>query len=83
MPKKVAKTLTDITVRSEKPAPNKRREVYDADVPGLTLVIQSTGRKSWAFRYRFAGKSHKLTLGPLLTLEAGKVTLNSPSSAAP
>lgn len=40
-----------------------RTEVTDAVVPGLRLVIQPSGHKSWAFRYRFGGKPAKLTLG--------------------
>jgi integrase len=41
----------------------KRTEITDAVVPGLRLVIQPSGHKSWAFRYRFRGKPAKLTLG--------------------
>ncbi|MGA2638651.1 tyrosine-type recombinase/integrase [Methylocella sp.] len=40
-----------------------RREIADVKVTGLFLVLQSTGAKSWAFRYRAAGQSRKLTLG--------------------
>ena len=34
-------------------------------MPGLYLIIQPepTGTKSWAYRYRFGGKTRKLTLG--------------------
>jgi hypothetical protein len=40
---------------------SKRVEVHDAN--GLYLVIQPSGKKSWAYRYRVDGKSRKLTLG--------------------
>src|SRR6185437_10602885 len=37
-------------------------EIPDGGKPGLYLVIQSSGRKSWAVRYRFQGQARKLTL---------------------
>lgn len=47
-----------------------RREIGDAIVPGLWLVVQPSGAKSWAVRYRAAGKPVKVTLGayPLIGL---------------
>jgi integrase len=64
------KALTAKFVEALKPHPTKRREVPDAALPGLYLVVQSSGTKSWALRYRFAGKPAKLTLGrwPLVGL---------------
>jgi integrase len=53
--------LTDAAISKKKPDPSKRVEIHDAG--GLYLVIQPSGAKSWAFRYRFAGKSRKLTIG--------------------
>ena len=53
--------LTDAAVRKTKPNPGKRVELHDGR--GLYLVIQPTGAKSWAYRYRVGGKSRKLTLG--------------------
>ena len=41
-----------------------RRDIPDAGSPGLYFIVQSSGKTSWAFRYRFAGKSRKLTIGP-------------------
>ncbi len=57
--------LTAASVEQAKPG-RARRELPDALCPGLYLVIQPepSGRKSWAVRFRFAGKSCKLTLGP-------------------
>lgn len=45
-------------------APPTRLEISDRD--GLFLVVQSSGAKSWAFRYRSPvdGKHRKLTIGP-------------------
>jgi integrase len=43
---------------------DKRVEIHDGN--GLYLVIQPSGAKSWAYRYRIYGKSRKLTLGTLL-----------------
>ena len=57
------KTLTAAAVRVHKPG-NGRREIPDGGVPGLRLVIQSSGAKSWAMRFRRPnGSSGKLTLG--------------------
>src|SRR5262245_41276258 len=64
------KMLTDAAVRKAKPNPNKRVEIHDGR--GLYLVIQSSGTKSWAFRYRIGGKSRKLTLGPYPAIDITK-----------
>jgi Arm domain-containing DNA-binding protein len=63
MPKQV-RPLTPISVRNRKPGAS-RQEVPDPGCKGLYLVVQPTGVKSWAIRYRFAGKPQKLTLGPV------------------
>ena len=47
----------------------KRFEVVDAE-PGLYLIVQPSGRRTWAVRYRFESKSQKLTLGPIARLAA-------------
>ena len=53
--------LTDAAVKKLKPH-KKRREVPDAH--GLHLVIQPSGHKSWALRFRRPdGRTAKLTLG--------------------
>lgn len=53
--------LTDAAVLKKRPDPTKRLEIHDTG--GLYLVIQPSGAKSWAYRYRYAGKSRKLTFG--------------------
>src|SRR5262245_7781349 len=47
----MARGLTPLQVENAKPA-NDRREIADQGKPGLYLVIQPTGKKSWAVRYR-------------------------------
>jgi len=53
--------LTDAAVLKKRPDPTKRLELHDTG--GLYLVVQPSGAKSWAYRYRYAGKSRKLTIG--------------------
>ena len=64
----MAKTLTIPAIEKMKPDPNKRLEIPDAKMSGLYLVVQPSGAKSWAYRYRADGKPKKLTLGRLLIL---------------
>lgn len=59
----MAKALTTRAVDALKADPDKRIEVPDPALSGLYLVIQKSGAKSWALRYRFGGKPAKLTLG--------------------
>ncbi|MBW5439255.1 tyrosine-type recombinase/integrase [Bradyrhizobium canariense] len=60
-----AKTLTATAVSNIKPA-TERLEISDAGCPGLRLIVQPSGHKSWAMRfYRPNGKPTKLTLGPV------------------
>ena len=58
------KKLTGLQVANAKPDPRKRIEIPDAGKPGLYLVVQSSGKKSWAVRYRRIGDRapRKLTL---------------------
>jgi integrase len=65
--------LTPLAVKNIKPGAD-RREIADEVVTGLYLVIQTSGVKSWAVRYRFAGRTTKLTLGryPAIELPAAR-----------
>jgi integrase len=63
--------LTAKSVENVKPGA-ARREVPDSGCRGLYLVVQPTGRKSWAVRYRYAGTPKKLTLDGALTLAAAR-----------
>ncbi|WP_292140816.1 site-specific integrase [Mesorhizobium sp.] len=69
----MAKVLTAKAVETAS-AGDKRREIADAQVPGLYLVIQPSGVKSWALRYRFDGASRKLTIGPVLLRRDEEIT---------
>src|SRR5215210_1220941 len=60
------KKLTNLSVRSLKADPDKRREVPDAEVCRLYVIVQTSGVKSWCYRYRFGGRPRKLTLGSFL-----------------
>lgn len=62
----MAKVLTDRYVKSVRPDPAgvKRLELPDATTPGLYLVVQPGGGKSWAVRTRQDGRPRKITIGP-------------------
>jgi integrase len=60
--------LTAKSVENAKPFAEGRREIPDGGCRGLYLIVQPSGRKAWAVRYRFAGKTRKLTLDAGLTL---------------
>jgi integrase len=57
----MSKSITALGILKEKPRPT-RREIADGN--NLYLVVEPTGRKSFALRYRTGGKSVKLHLGP-------------------
>jgi integrase len=60
--------LTDKTIEHIR-ATSVRREVPDGGMPGLYLIVQPSGSKSWAVRYRVKGNRtpKKFTLGPALS----------------
>jgi integrase len=62
--------LTNAAVKKRKPDPDKRVEIHDGR--GLYLVIQPGGAKSWAYRYKVAGKNRKLTLGQFPTIDVAE-----------
>jgi integrase len=63
VPDQMAKILTQLTLDSLRPS-DKRREIPDGKCAGLQHIIQPSGSRSWALRYKVGGKSAKLTLGP-------------------
>src|SRR5829696_2012663 len=67
----MAKALTVQSVERLKLDRNKRLEIPDGLLPGLYFVLQPSGVRSWAMRYRHTGKSRKLTLGPYPVLGLG------------
>lgn len=58
----MATELTDLSVKNWA-VTERRQEVADAKVRGLYLIVQISGKKSWAVRYRFGGRLLKLTIG--------------------
>lgn len=62
----MANVLTTKAVEAAKPNGSKRIEKPDAALPGLYLVIQPSGARSWALRFRRDGKPAKLTIGTVL-----------------
>jgi integrase len=57
-----AKVLTTAAVSAVKPK-STRYEIPDGGALGLYLVVQPSGVKSWARRFRFRGRSGKRTFG--------------------
>jgi integrase len=78
-----AKLLTDRFVANAKPrrdAAGKaiRAEYSDAACPGLRLLVQPTGSKSWALRYRRPdGRTAKKTFPGTLTLAAARAAASA------
>src|SRR5450755_3812029 len=66
-----ALTVKRIENAEAKPA---RQEIPDGLLVGLYLVVQPSGTKSFAVRYRYASQPRKLTLGafPALSLEVAR-----------
>src|SRR5215469_7866558 len=62
----MTKRLTALSVENAKPG-SSRREISDGG-SGLYLVVQTSGHKSWAVRFRVGGIPRKLTLPTGLTL---------------
>jgi hypothetical protein len=60
--------LTDLLIK-KLPLPQRRRELPDGKVGGLYLVMQPSGARSWAVRYRVAGLPKKLTIGSYPTID--------------
>ena len=65
--------LTAKTIETIKPT-TARQEIPDALLPGLYLVIQPSGARSFAVRYRHHGKPRKHTLGsyPIVDLKTAR-----------
>src|ERR1700674_4750772 len=59
----MAKALTVRAIETAKPG-GARREIPDGLLAGLYLIVQPSGAKSWAVRYRLGAVPRKFTLGP-------------------
>jgi len=67
-----ARVLTVQAIERLKPDAARRLEIPDATLPGLYFIIQPSGAKSWAVRYRHGGRTRKLTLGAYPALDLVK-----------
>jgi integrase len=69
----MTRALSTRLIETIKP-PRARREIPDGLLPGLYLVQQPSGAKSWAVRYRSAGRPRKHTLGsyPAIDLKTAR-----------
>src|SRR5208282_4063210 len=67
----MTKGFTDIAIRNLKPG-RARREIPDPGARGLYVVVQPSGHKSFAVRYRFNGQPRKLSLGTVALAAARK-----------
>jgi hypothetical protein len=74
--------LTVKSVEAWKPT-KTRQEIADAYCPGLYLIVQPkpSDAKSWAVRYRHAGKTAKMTLGtfPAIDLKTARLGQQGPA----
>jgi integrase len=66
------KALTAQSLERLRPHPTKQLQIPDGLLPGLYLVLQTSGSRSWAVRYRYAGRPRKLTLGRYPVLDLGR-----------
>src|SRR5262249_41751686 len=66
----MARGFTDIAIKNLKPA-TVRREIPDPGARGLYVVVQPSGHKGFAVRFRFDGKPKKLSIGNI-TLSAAR-----------
>jgi len=66
--------LTSRAVETIKPTV-VRQEIPDSLLPGLYLIVQPSGARSWAVRYRHNGRPRKHTLGsyPAIDLKSARV----------
>ena len=69
----LARALTVRTIETLKPV-KERREIPDAYLPGLYLIMQPSGAKAWAVRYRHGRRPRKHTLGgyPAIDLKSAR-----------
>jgi hypothetical protein len=82
----MAKALTAAGIARYKPG-KERREIRDGAATGLYLILQESGQRSFALRFRKPnGKPAKLTLGPVDVSgveQAGTPVLGAPLTLGP
>jgi integrase len=72
----MARGFTDLAVRNLKPT-DKRRELPDEGARGLYVIVEPSGFKSFAVRFRFGGKPRKLSLGNISLSAARKAAAHA------
>src|SRR3954453_7107657 len=60
----MARALNQKLIENQKPDVARRLEIPDGALVGLYFIVQPSGAKSWAVRYRADGRPRKLTLAP-------------------
>ena len=60
----MARPLNQKIIENQKLDPLRRLEIPDGALVGLYFIVQPSGAKSWAVRYRADGRPRKLTLAP-------------------
>jgi integrase len=73
--------LTTAAVQRLRPG-KERREIRDGGCRGLVLIVQPSGHKSWAMRFRQRGRLMRMTLGPV-DLTGADTAANAPIMGAP
>jgi integrase len=72
----VPRGFTDLAIKNLKPG-SARREIPDPGCAGLYLIVQPTGHKSFAARFRFHGRPKKLSLGTMSLAAARKAATHA------
>ncbi|WP_374292547.1 tyrosine-type recombinase/integrase [Paenirhodobacter enshiensis] len=75
--------LTAQSIDRMKPQ-DARQQISDDHCPGLNLIVQPSGKKSWAVRYRMNGTHRRMTLGsyPVLSLADARARTREVLAAA-
>jgi len=72
----MARGFTDIAIKNLKPG-DTRREIPDPAARGLYVIVEPSGFKSFAVRFRFDGKPKKLSLGNISLSAARKAAAHA------
>ena len=48
------------------------RIVFDDDVPGFGIRLRASGKRSWIFQYKIAGKTRRIALGEVSAIKLAK-----------
>jgi integrase len=72
----MARGFTDIAIKNLKPGAD-RREIPDPGARGLYVIVEPSGFKSLAVRFRFEGKPKKLSLGNISLSAARKAAAHA------